>query len=154
MTAIAHPDRTTVIERVFDAPLSLVYKTWTNSDTIDQWWGPSGVITRTVERNFTVGGSWIYTMSWPGSDGEKRVENRYDEIVQGEKIVWTESVPGDMSNVVTVTILFEDQGEETKLTMLILHTSVEQREMNEKGGMMMGYNMVLDGFTEFLKELA
>jgi uncharacterized protein YndB with AHSA1/START domain len=93
-------------------------------------------------------------MSWPGSDGEKQVENKYDEIVPGEKIVWTESVPGDASNVVTVTVLFEDQGEETKLTMLILHTSVDQMDMNEQGGMLMGYNMVLDGFTAFLKENA
>ncbi len=154
MTAIAHPDRTSVIERVFDAPRSLVYDTWVDSEHIDQWWGPAGVTTRTVERNFTVGGSWIYAMSWPGSDGEKKVENRYDEIVPGEKIVWTESIPGEASNLVTVTVLFEDQGDETKLTMLILHTSVEQKDMNEKGGMLMGYNMALDGFAEFLKQVA
>ncbi len=89
-------------------------------------------------------------MSWPGSDGEKQVENRYDEIVPGEKIVWTKSIPNDASNMVTVAVLFEDQGDETKL---ILHTSAEQKDMTEKGGMLMVYNMVLDGFTEFLKGL-
>ncbi len=89
-------------------------------------------------------------MSWPGSDGEKQVENRYDEIVPGEKIVWTKSIPNDASNMVTVAVLFEDKGDETKL---ILHTSAEQKDMTEKGGMLMGYNMVLDGFTEFLKGL-
>jgi uncharacterized protein YndB with AHSA1/START domain len=154
MPTIEHPERTSVIERVFDAPRALVYDTWTDGEHIDQWWGPTGVTTRTVERNFTVGGSWIYAMSWPGSNGEKQVENKYDDIVPGEKIVWTESIPGDTSNVVTITLLFEDQGEETKLTMLVLHSSAEQKDMNEQGGMLMGYNMVLDGFTEFLKENA
>ena len=154
MTTIAHPDRTSVIERVFDAPRELVYKTWTDAEHIDEWWGPTGVTTRTVERNFAVGGSWVYAMSWPGSDGEKQVENRYDEIVPGEKIVWTESIPGDASNVVNVTLNFEDHGDETKLTMLIVHTTVEQKDMNEQGGMLMGYNMVLDGLTAFLEESA
>jgi uncharacterized protein YndB with AHSA1/START domain len=57
MTTIQHPERTTVIERVFDAHRELVYSTWADSEHIDQWWGPTGVTTRTVERNFTVGGS-------------------------------------------------------------------------------------------------
>ena len=52
--------------------------------------------------------------------------------------------------MVTVAVLFEDQGDETKL---ILHTSPEQKDMTEKAGMLMVYNMVLDGFTEFLKGL-
>jgi len=152
MRTIQHPERTLVIERVFDAPRELVYSTWTDAEHIDQWWGPTGVTTRTIERNFTVGGSWIYAMSWPGSDGEKQVESKYDEIVPGEKIVWTESIPGDASNVVNITIMFEDQGGETKLTILMLHRSVEQKDMNEQGGMLNGYNMVLDGFTTYLSE--
>ena len=67
-----------------------------------------------------------------------------------KNIVWTESIPDDASNMVTVAVLFEDQGDETNL---ILHTSAEQKDMTEKGGMLMVYDMVLDGFTEFLKGL-
>jgi uncharacterized protein YndB with AHSA1/START domain len=58
MTTIPHPERTLVIERVFDAPRELVYATWTDDAHIDEWWGPSMVTTRTVERDFSVGGSW------------------------------------------------------------------------------------------------
>ncbi len=152
MTNIEHPDRTLVIERIFDAPRSLVYDVWTNGDHIDKWWGPTMVTTRTVERDFSVGGSWKYAMSWPGSDGEKVVENHYIEIVPNEKVVHKEFAGGDTANQVTVTVLFEDQGSETKLTMLILHDTAEQAKMNEEGGMLMGFNMALDGFTEFLAE--
>jgi len=88
----------------------------------------------------------------PGGNGEHAVENNYIEIVPGEKIVWTELAGGDASNLVTVTAIFEDQGEETKLTILILHDSVEQMEMNEQGGMLMGWNMTVDTFATYLKE--
>jgi hypothetical protein len=53
---------------------------------------------------------------------------------------------------VNITLLFEDAGEETKLPMLILHTTAEQKEMNEKGGMLMSFNMTLDSFAEFVPE--
>jgi hypothetical protein len=36
--------------------------------------------------------------------------------------------------------------------MLILHTTAEQKEMNEKGGMLMGFKMTLDRFAEFVAE--
>jgi|TARA_B110000240_G_scaffold190821_1_gene232524 uncharacterized protein YndB with AHSA1/START domain len=74
------------------------------------------------------------------------------KIVENEKIVWDEQIAGDDSNQVNVTLLFEDADEETKLTMLILHTTAEQKEMNETGGMLMGFNMTLDRFAEFVAE--
>ena len=139
MTIIQHPERTSVIERVFDAPRTLVYNTWTDLENIDKWWGPTMVTTRTVEGNFSVGGAWKYTMSWPGRDGEMVVENHYVEIVPNEKIVWTEFAGGDTNNQVEVTVLFEDQGDETKVTILILHATAEQAKSNEEGGMLMGW---------------
>ncbi|NQW19564.1 MAG: SRPBCC domain-containing protein [Chloroflexi bacterium] len=150
MATIEHPERTLVIERVFDAPRTLVYDAWTDSEHIDKWWGPTMVTTRTIERDFSVGGSWKYVMEMPGSVSEHSVENKYTEIVPGEKIAWTEFAGGDTSNQVTVTLLFEDQGDETKLTMLIVHDSTEQMNMNEQGGMLMGWTMTLDSFVEFL----
>jgi uncharacterized protein YndB with AHSA1/START domain len=149
MTTIEHPERTLVIERTFDAPRSLVYEVWTSDEHIDKWWGPSMMTTKTVERNFSVGGAWKYEMFMPdGKSMGKIVENNYTEIVPNEKIVWDEPIAGDDSNQVNVTLLFE----ETKLTMLILHTTAEQKEMNEKGGMLMGFNMTLDSFAEFVAE--
>ncbi|MBT3555483.1 MAG: hypothetical protein HN926_02965 [Chloroflexi bacterium] len=46
--------------------------------------------------------------------------------------------------------LFEDAGEETKLTMLIIHDSTEQKEMNEQGGMLMVFKMTRYSFAEFV----
>jgi uncharacterized protein YndB with AHSA1/START domain len=153
MTNIEHPERTLVIERVFDAPRELVYSAWIDGANIDKWWGPSIMTTKTVERNFQVGGAWKYEMFMPdGSSMGKIVENHYLEIHTNEKIVWNEQLGGDDTSRVNITLLFEDAGEETKLTMLILHDSAEQKETNEQGGMLMGFNMTLDSFTEYLAE--
>lgn len=151
MTLIKHPERTLVIERTVDAPRSLVYEVWTADEHIDKWWGPSMMTTKTVERNFSVGSAWKYEMFMPGGKNMgKIVENHYTEIVPNEKIVWNEQIAGDDSNKVNITLLFEDVGEETKLTMLILHDTAEQKETNETSGMLMGFNMTLDSFTEFV----
>ncbi len=153
MTTIEHPDRTLVIERVFDAHRELVYAAWTDGDKIDSWWGPSMMTTKTVARDFSVGGSWQYEMFMPdGKSMGKIVVNSYTQIVPNEKIVWNEQLAGDDSNRVEITLLFEDAGEETKLTMFILHDTPEQKDMNESGGMLMGFNMTLDSFTEFVAQ--
>jgi len=151
MTTIEHPDRTLVIERVFDAPRELVYSAWTDGENIDSWWGPSMMTTKTVERDFSVGGAWKYEMFMPdGTSMGKVVVNSYTEIVPNEKVVWYEHIAGDDTNKVNITLLFDTQGEETKLTMLIVHDSAEQKDANEQGGMLMGFNMTLDSFTEFV----
>ena len=114
MTVIEHPERTLVIERVFDAPRELVYSAWIDGANIDKWWGPSMMTTKTVERNFEVGGAWKYEMFMPdGSSMGKIVENHYLEIHPNEKIVWNEQLGGDDSSRVNITLLFEDAGEET-----------------------------------------
>jgi len=72
MTTIEHPERTLVIERVFDAPRELVYSAWIDGANIDKWWGPSMMTTKTVERNFEVGGAWKYEMFMPVKHGQDR----------------------------------------------------------------------------------
>lgn len=152
---IEHPERTLVIERTFDAPRKLVYDVWTSDEHIDKWWGPSMMTTHTVERDFSVGGAWKYEMFRPdGQSMGKVVENHYTEIVPYEKIVWNELLSGDTSNQVSITLHFEDAGEETKLTMVIVHESEALKDMNEKGGMLMGFNMTLDSFAEFVSGMS
>ena len=70
---------------------------------------------------------------------------------QSEYRVLTEPRVGcDSSNQVNIMFLFEDAGEETKLTMLIIHDSTEQKEMNEQGGMLMVFKMTRYSFAEFV----
>lgn len=53
------------IRREFDAPLALVWKAWTESQLLDQWWAPKPWIAKTKSFSFKEGGSWLYAMMGP-----------------------------------------------------------------------------------------
>jgi PhnB protein len=57
------------ITRTFDAPVDLVWKAWTESEILDQWWAPAPWKTETKFMDFSEGGHWLYSMNGP--EGEK-----------------------------------------------------------------------------------
>lgn len=57
------------IERAFDAPRELVWKAWTKSDLLDQWWAPEPWKAETKTLEFKEGGHWLYSMNGP--EGER-----------------------------------------------------------------------------------
>lgn len=56
--------RITVI-REFDAPPEMVWRTWTESELLDQWWAPKPWMAKTKSFTFKEGGSWLYAMVGP-----------------------------------------------------------------------------------------
>lgn|SRR5690606_18028767 len=58
------------VERSFNAPLDLVWKAWTESEVLDQWWAPKPWRAETKSMDFKEGGQWHYAMIGP--DGEKQ----------------------------------------------------------------------------------
>ena len=49
----------------FEAPLQLVWRSYTDPGLLDLWWGPSPWRAETKEMNFTPGGHWLYAMVSP-----------------------------------------------------------------------------------------
>ena len=59
------------VMRTFNAPQEKVWKAWTDSTILDQWWGPKPWNAKTKIMDFRVGGMWLYTMVGPdGSNNE------------------------------------------------------------------------------------
>lgn len=56
------------IIRNFQAPKDLVWKAWTESELLDQWWAPKPWRAETKSLTFAVGGSWIYAMVGPENE--------------------------------------------------------------------------------------
>lgn len=54
------------INRVFDAPVKLVWEAWTDPKQVAKWWGPRGFSITTKSKDLKPGGKWIYTMHGPG----------------------------------------------------------------------------------------
>lgn len=55
--------------REFSAPLNVVWRAWTESKLLDQWWAPRPWIAKTKYLKFEEEGSWLYAMEGP--DGTK-----------------------------------------------------------------------------------
>ena len=56
------------VVREFDAPLELVWKAWTDSEILDQWWAPKPYRSETKKMDFREGGVWQYCMVGPKGD--------------------------------------------------------------------------------------
>ena len=59
------PNKTITVTRNFNATPEQVWKTWTESDLLDQWWAPKPWRTETSVLNFIEGGHWFYAMVGP-----------------------------------------------------------------------------------------
>ena len=154
----AQSDREIVITRIFNAPRELVFKVWTDPQHITQWWGPKGFTTTVSKMDFRPGGTWHYVMHGP--DGtDYPVKGSFREIVPLEKIVTTDEFDEGFEQLVktelpsgtmVATTLFEDLGDQTRLTLRILHATAEDRRKHEEMGVVGGWNSSFDCLDEYL----
>ncbi|QDU53833.1 SRPBCC domain-containing protein [Aeoliella mucimassa] len=151
--------RTIVITRVFDALRPLVWSAFTRPEHITQWWGPRGFDTTVTEYDFRVGGTCKYVMTGP--DGAQYpVKGQVLELERGEKLVMTDEFDegfdaggADLPTGIITSFLFDDLGEQTRLTMLIEHDSVESREQHAKMGVTEGWGSSFDCMDDHLQLL-
>jgi uncharacterized protein YndB with AHSA1/START domain len=58
-------EKSILVSREFNAPLNLVWRAFTESELLDQWWAPAPWRAETKSMNFSVGGYWLYAMVSP-----------------------------------------------------------------------------------------
>jgi uncharacterized protein YndB with AHSA1/START domain len=68
---------------VFEAPRELVFRAWTESIHIAQWWGPTGFRTTIYEMNVRPGRVWRFVMHGP--DGRDELKTFREGMVFLEK---------------------------------------------------------------------
>jgi len=86
----AAAEREFVITRVFDAPRDLVWKAWTESERLAQWWGPKGFAMGVCKLDLRPDGVFHYSMRTPDCH-EMWGKFVYREIAAPERIVFTNS---------------------------------------------------------------
>jgi uncharacterized protein YndB with AHSA1/START domain len=111
-------DHALVLERVFDAPITLVWKCWIEKEHLDRWSAPRGFTMPYSEGDLRPGGIWRCCMRAPNGN-ELWLGGVYREIVPHKRIVMThvweeEGTPG---RATLVTVRFEDLGGRTKVTL-------------------------------------
>jgi uncharacterized protein YndB with AHSA1/START domain len=117
---------TYVLERVFDAPRQLVWKTWTDPELLPRWYGPN-VETIIHRLELKPGGLWLVQMKRGGNSHYQRVE--YIEVTPPDRLVWLHSsadadwniIPSpmmaDWPRVLLTTVTFEEDAGRTTMRL-------------------------------------
>ncbi|MDP4252983.1 MAG: SRPBCC domain-containing protein, partial [Bacteroidota bacterium] len=84
------PNNKLTVTRAFDAPPDIVWRAWTESEILDQWWAPKPYRTETKTMDFREGGFWLYCMVGPQGDRHWcRID--YVRIEQGKSMTTIDS---------------------------------------------------------------
>jgi uncharacterized protein YndB with AHSA1/START domain len=128
-----------VIERTFDAPVDIIWQMWTDPEHFKAWYGPDGVTIPVATMDVRVGGTRLVCMEMQSPQGPMRMwfTGEYREVVENERLVYTESMSGENGKLSSpadvgasaghpmtteVRVELEDVGGRTKMVMT--HTGV------------------------------
>lgn len=155
-----------VIERMFDAPISIVWDVWTNPVHLAKWWGPHGFTNPIVEFDFKVGGSYRIVMRSP--DGvDYPVIGKFISIEPGKQFTMSDLVdehPEDWAADVMkqagitgskdqlnslFTASFEEIGFQTKVTLVTKFQNNQIRDGFANSGMKEGWSESFEKLDEF-----
>jgi uncharacterized protein YndB with AHSA1/START domain len=123
-----------VIERRFDAPVDLVWQMWTDPEHFKAWYGPAGSTIPVAKMDVRVGGTRLVGMEVQSPNGPMQMwfTGEYREVVENERLVYTESMSDENGNVLSpsdmgmpeghpttteVRVVLEDLGGRTKMVM-------------------------------------
>src|SRR5258706_6243974 len=140
--------KTVLINREFDAGLSLVWDAFTKQEILDQWWAPKPWISKTKFMNFEVGGRRFYAMISP--DGQERWSiQKYTSISPKTNFLMSNNFADKDENPELPgsdwDLSFSEQNGTTKVSISIYNESLERLEM-----MIDGFRA---GFTTGLQQL-
>jgi len=144
-----------VLTRLFDAPRELVWRAWTEAEQVARWWGPNGFTAPRCEWNAQPGQEIMVYMHGPAGspyDFDMPMGGRFEEVRAPELLVFvTNAMPDESSGKpqleVRNTVIFEEDGDKTRLTL----TAVVIRNTPAVAGAIEGMKQ---GWSESLEKFA
>ena len=139
-----------VIERIFDAPVDLIWKMWVQPEHFKQWYGPEGFTVPVAEMDVRVGGKRLVCMETQTPDGSMKIwtTGEYTEVVPNKRLVYTDSMADENGNAISpsaqgmnndeypttteVTVLLEDLDGRTK--MILTHAGIPANQQGASQG--------------------
>jgi uncharacterized protein YndB with AHSA1/START domain len=149
-------------ERIYDAPIDIVWKAWTDPDHLKEWWGPDNVSIPECEVDLRVGGRIYIVMEAGEAMGPYKgtrwpMEGKYTVVEKDSKLTyvvkaWTEGqdVTTEIDQI-TELMLFDENGKtKIRLKATINKTGSDAKMAVE--GMKYGFEQQLDKLSKFLGE--
>ena len=89
-----------VMERSFDAPVSLVWQLCTEPEHFKAWYGPEGATIAVAEMDVRVGGARLVCMEIETPAGQMIMcfTGEYRDVVVNERLAYTESLADEKGN--------------------------------------------------------
>ena len=157
---------TFVLERVFNAPRELVWKTWTDPELLSRWYGPN-VETIIHRLDVKPGGLWLNEMKMGGKSNYQRTE--YTEVTPPERLIMLQSnsdadwnitsnpMMPDWPRVLLTTVTFEEDEDQTKMRLTWVPHEASEAEIAcfaaALDGMGKGWGAGMELLAELLAEL-
>ncbi len=124
-----------VVTRIFDAPLELVWKAWTEPERVMRWWGPAYYTSPSCKLDLRVGGKYVFAMQAPADQGGQvsYTSGVYKRIVTMELLEFTQGLsdqdgnridpaeagmPPDFPRELHTAVTFKAKGEMTEVTII------------------------------------
>jgi uncharacterized protein YndB with AHSA1/START domain len=141
-------------------PKHLVYRAYTEPDLIRRWWAGRRATVTAVDSDLRVGGSYRYAANvkegfeegFEADFLEISFRGTYKEVVENERLVYTEIFEAQPQEEMLTTVTFEEQDGRTTLRMLIEMASTEARDLMA-GQMEDGVQEGFDIIDEIVREL-
>jgi uncharacterized protein YndB with AHSA1/START domain len=129
-------ERELTITRVLDAPRTLVFKVWTQSEHFARWLGPKDFTAIACQMNVKVGG--LYRACIRSPEGKDHwMQGFYREVIEPERLVFTfawEDEDNHPKHETLVTVTFTEQDNKTLMTFhQAIFESTESRNAHRTG---------------------
>lgn len=139
------------IERIYDAPVKMVWEAWTEPDQVAQWWGPRGFTITTKHKDVRTGGSWLYTMHGP--DGvDYPNHTKFLEVDEYARLVYDHGGYADRPPMFRVTVSFSAVGKKTKMEMTMALPSAQAAKETKEFVKKVGGEATWDRLAEYLSD--
>lgn len=138
------------LERIYDAPVKMVWNSWVDPKQVAQWWGPRGFTLTNHSKNVRTGGHWDYTMHGPdGVDYPNKT--KYLEVENYSRMVYDHGANDTQPPLFRVTVNFIDLNGKTKMEMIMALATAEAATEIKKFIKKAGGNSTWDRLAEYLE---
>jgi uncharacterized protein YndB with AHSA1/START domain len=118
-----------VLERSFDAPVDLIWQMWTDPEHFKAWYGPDGVTIPVAKMDVRVGGTRLVCMEMQSPNGPMQMwfTGDYREVIENERLVYTESMADENGNVMAPSAMGMPEGHPTTTEITVVLQDVDGR---------------------------
>jgi uncharacterized protein YndB with AHSA1/START domain len=154
------PIKEVTFDRILDAPLTRVWQTWTDPETLKQWWGPNGVSIPECEVELRVGGKFYIVMEAGEAMGPYKGTRwpmlaKFTVVEPNSKLIytaraWTEGQDQETQIDQVTELIFAEQAGKTNLKIKAAIIKTGPAAGMAVQGMQAGFTQQLEKLDKFL----